>query len=120
MPTADRALRGPPGNLTEFEDQLGQDIREAATVLALKLGGTQEVPVVGVAFADSVGTQLLTSEFLDDDRFSNLESLLVQNGVKEVLLEKSSLTNFAKLDDVFERVTALLLLRHIDVQRSRE
>jgi DNA mismatch repair protein MSH2 len=98
------AKRGSPGNLTEFEDELGQDIREAATVLALKLGGTQEVPVVGVAFADSVGTQLLTSEFQDDDRFSNLESLLVQNGVKEVLLEKSSLANFAKLDDVFERV----------------
>eukprot|EP01052_Picozoa_sp_SAG31_P008479 SAG31_NODE_430_length_15792_cov_15.908558_3_plen_306_part_00 len=97
--------KGSPGNLQQFEDQLFGTVgmKEASTVLALRLGSAGGRTQVGAAFADSVGNKLSTCEFQDDERFSNLESLLVQNGVKEVLFAEKAHENMDKFRDVLER-----------------
>ena len=104
--------KGSPGNLQQFEEQLfsAEGMKEASTVLALKLSSGDRT-VVGAAFADSVGTKILTSEFADDERFSNLESLLVQNGVKEVVFSEKSHANIDKLMDVMDRTGVVVTER---------
>ncbi len=44
---------------------------------------------VGVAFADTTIKQLGVSEFIDNELYSNLESFIIQLGVKECLLHTS-------------------------------
>lgn len=43
---------------------------------------------MGVAYVDTANYVLGYGEFLDNDQFTNLESFLVQVGVKECLYEK--------------------------------
>ena len=62
------------GNLQDFEDLI--EIEESVPALALRLG-TGGSNIVGVAFAEAAGHVIQTCEFLDDDKFSNLEALLV-------------------------------------------
>ena len=47
-----------------------------------------EARSVGVAFADASVRELGVSEFLDNDLYSNFESLLIQLGVKECLITR--------------------------------
>lgn len=54
--------------------------------MALKLRSVDGVPHIGAAFADATNRTLGVSEFADNDLFSNVESLLIQLGVKECLL----------------------------------
>ncbi|CAO1628418.1 unnamed protein product [Parajaminaea phylloscopi] len=77
-----------PGNLQDVEDLLFMhtDISSSPIVMALKLRSVDGVPHVGAAFADATNRHLGVAEFADNDLFSNVESLLIQLGVKECLL----------------------------------
>ncbi|CAO3701148.1 unnamed protein product [Rhizopus stolonifer] len=55
-------------------------------VIGVKCSISGENKVVGVAFADTTIKQLGVSEFIDNELYSNLESLIIQLGVKECLL----------------------------------
>lgn len=77
-----------PGNLQDVEDQLGGQIDAAPIILAVKVSAkASEARNVGVCFADASVRELGVSEFLDNDLYSNFESLLIQLGVKECLLQ---------------------------------
>ena len=77
-----------PGNLQDIEDELGGQIDSAPIVLAVKVSAkATEARNVGVCFADASVRELGVSEFLDNDLYSNFESLLIQLGVKECLLQ---------------------------------
>ena len=84
-----------PGNLQDVEDDLGfgavGDIQQgqgAPIILAVKVSARAgEARNVGVCFADASVRELGVSEFLDNDLYSNFESLLIQLGVKECLLQ---------------------------------
>eukprot|EP01049_Picozoa_sp_SAG25_P001159 SAG25_NODE_46_length_19040_cov_20.665699_7_plen_790_part_00 len=67
--------------------------------------------LVGAAFAEAAGHVIRTCEFVDDDQFSNLEALLVQNGVKEVIHCEQSHAALDKLNDVFERTGVVVTVR---------
>ena len=77
-----------PGNLQDVEDELGGQLESAPIILAVKVSArASEARNVGVCFADASVRELGVSEFLDNDLYSNLESLLIQLGVKECLVQ---------------------------------
>lgn len=77
-----------PGNLQDVEDELGGQFEAAPMILAAKISTkTTEARSVGVCFADASVRELGVSEFLDNDLYSNFESLLIQLGVKECLIQ---------------------------------
>lgn len=58
-------------------------------ILAVKISAkANEARNVGVCFADASIRELGVSEFLDNDLYSNFESLLIQLGIKEVLIQQ--------------------------------
>ncbi|KAL8831230.1 MAG: hypothetical protein Q9191_000977 [Dirinaria sp. TL-2023a] len=80
-----------PGNLQDVEDELGGQIDSAPIILAVKISAkASEARNVGVCFADASVRELGVSEFLDNDLYSNFESLLIQLGVRELLLNADS------------------------------
>ncbi|KAL8761682.1 MAG: hypothetical protein Q9184_002217 [Pyrenodesmia sp. 2 TL-2023] len=77
-----------PGNLQDVEDELGGQVDSAPIILAVKVSAkVSEARNVGVCFADASVRELGVSEFLDNDLYSNFESLLIQLGVKECLIQ---------------------------------
>ncbi|KAL9096527.1 MAG: hypothetical protein Q9165_001524 [Trypethelium subeluteriae] len=76
-----------PGNLQDIEEELGGQLDAAPIILAVKVSAkASEARNVGVCFADASIRELGVSEFLDNDIYSNFESMLIQLGVKECLL----------------------------------
>ena len=81
------AKQASPGNLQAVEEELGGQFDAAPMILAVKVSTkTTEARNVGVCFADASVRELGVSEFLDNDLYSNFESLLIQLGVKECLI----------------------------------
>jgi DNA mismatch repair protein MSH2 len=77
-----------PGNLQDVEEELGGQSDGAPIILAVKVSSkASEARNVGVCFADASVRELGVSEFLDNDLYSNFESLLIQLGVKECLIQ---------------------------------
>lgn len=77
-----------PGNLQGVDEDLGGFIDAAPVILAVKvLAKTGEARQVGVCFADASVRELGVSEFLDNDLYSNFESMLIQLGVKECIIQ---------------------------------
>ncbi|KAH7392298.1 muts domain V-domain-containing protein [Phaeosphaeria sp. MPI-PUGE-AT-0046c] len=82
------AKQASPGNLQDLEDELGGQIENAPIILAVKISAkASEARNVGVCFADASVRELGVTEFLDNDLYSNFESLLIQLGVKECLIQ---------------------------------
>lgn len=83
-----------PGNLQDVEDDLGaggNSVETAPLIMAVKISAkASEARNVGVCFADASVRELGVSEFLDNDLYSNFESLLIQLGVKECLIMKDA------------------------------
>ena len=87
-----------PGNLQDVEDDLGGYLDSAPVILAVKFSAkASEARNVGVCFADASVRELGVSEFLDNDLYSNFESLLIQLGVKECLVQLDSQKKDAEL-----------------------
>ncbi|KAK5131161.1 MutS-like protein [Meristemomyces frigidus] len=77
-----------PGNLQDIEEELGTNIDSAPIILAVKVSAkATEARQVGVCFADASVRELGVSEFADNDIYSNFESLLIQLGVRECLIQ---------------------------------
>ena len=87
-----RGKQASPGNLQAVEEELGAHLggsggETAPIILSVKVSAkASEARKVGVCFADASVRELGVSEFLDNDLYSNFESLLIQLGVKECLL----------------------------------
>ena len=84
-----------PGNLQGVEEELGSALDSqgdsAPMMLAVKVTAKAgEARNVGVSFADASVRELGVSEFLDNDLYSNFESLLIQLGVKECLVVRDT------------------------------
>ncbi|KAL5384219.1 MutS-like protein [Paraphaeosphaeria minitans] len=82
------AKQASPGNLQDIEEELGGQVENAPMMLAVKVSSKAgESRNVGVCFADASVRELGVTEFLDNDLYSNFESLLIQLGVKECLIQ---------------------------------
>ncbi|PKY08242.1 putative DNA mismatch repair protein Msh2 [Aspergillus campestris IBT 28561] len=82
-----------PGNLQDVEEELGSvgsglSAESAPIILSVRISSkAAEGRSVGVCFADASVRELGVSEFLDNDIYSNFESLVIQLGVKECLVQ---------------------------------
>ncbi|OXG96130.1 DNA mismatch repair protein MSH2 [Cryptococcus neoformans A2-102-5] len=78
-----------PGNLSQVEDLLfsDKDLTANAVSMAIRVVVKDGVNTVGVGFVDVQEKVVGVSEFVDDENFSNTESLLIQLGVKECVLQ---------------------------------
>lgn len=83
---------GTPGNLEKISNEYGVDLENmvpdasSPITAAIKFQQLGSCKKVGVCLVDLSSTLIQVSEFDDNDLFSNLESLLIQLGVKEVIL----------------------------------
>ncbi|KAI9037636.1 mismatch repair ATPase MSH2 [Aspergillus affinis] len=96
-----------PGNLQDVEDELGSvgaglgHMDSAPIILAVKISAkASEARSVGVCFADASVRELGVSEFLDNDIYSNFESLVIQLGVKECLVQMDASRKDAELGKI--------------------
>ncbi|KAI9506275.1 MSH2 protein [Coemansia spiralis] len=82
-----------PGNLQEVEEMLFANTEMVAVplVMAVCFKGSVDQMQVGVAFIDPAQRSIGVCEFVDNDVFSNLESLVIQLGVRECLVEPETL-----------------------------
>ncbi|KAG0708032.1 DNA mismatch repair protein [Suillus ampliporus] len=106
-----------PGNLQAVEDLLfvSSDVTSAPIVLAVKISsssGTNKAKTksIGIAFADTSVREFGVANFVDNDLFSNLESLVIQLSVKEAIIPTGTVSgttdrdfDLSKLKAVFER-----------------
>lgn len=76
-----------PGNLESIVNEYGINLEStdflSPIVAAVKFTPTKKI---GVALIDLLNTTIQVSEFDDNDLFSNLETLLLQLGVKEIIV----------------------------------
>ncbi|TFK39373.1 DNA mismatch repair protein MSH2 [Crucibulum laeve] len=117
-----------PGNLQAVEDLLfvDSDLLSAPIVMAIKLasgpvgaaGAKIKTKTVGVAFADTSLRELGVSDFIDNDLFSNLESLIIQLSVKEAIIPTGTATgntdrdiDLSKLKSVLDRCGVVITER---------
>lgn len=78
-----------PGNLGDLEDVLfagASGMSSSPIVLAVKLSIKNDQRMVGISFADATSRVLGVAEFIDNELYSNLESLTIQLSVKECLV----------------------------------
>ncbi|CAB4489452.1 uncharacterized protein OCT59_011139 [Rhizophagus irregularis] len=105
-----------PGNIQAFEDHLFSNVEISASpiVLSVKLGIRGDQRMVGVSFADTTIRELGVSEFIDNELFSNFESLLAQLGVKECVIpadESRKDYDLSKLRDIIEKFDIVITER---------
>ncbi|KAI0032586.1 DNA mismatch repair protein [Vararia minispora EC-137] len=118
-----------PGNLQAVEDVLfsDSDFNSAPMLMAIKLASLPSVPgapakaksrSVGVAFADTSSRQFGVADFVENDAFSNVETLVIQLGIKEALISTGTATgktdrdiDLRKLKEVLERCGVVITER---------
>ncbi|KAI9491905.1 muts domain V-domain-containing protein [Zychaea mexicana] len=97
-----------PGNLQDVEDLLflNSSMTTSPVVMAVKLSATTDTKTVGVSFTDTNVKEIGVSEFIDNELYSNFESLVIQLGVKECIVPSNDATRdyeLTKLKSVLER-----------------
>ncbi|EMD34794.1 hypothetical protein CERSUDRAFT_125339 [Gelatoporia subvermispora B] len=117
-----------PGNLQAVEDLLfgNSDIMAAPIVMAVKVTSSisagesvkAKTKSVGVAFADATVREIGVADFVDNDVFSNLETLVIQLSVKEALIPTGTASGtterdleLKKLKDVLDRCGVVITER---------
>lgn len=80
--------KGSPGNLTQFEDLLfsNSEVLVNNGVVGIRLAVVDKNKTVGIAFINMNEGHIHLIEFLDDDCFTNFESVIVQLAPKEAVV----------------------------------
>ncbi|KDR73457.1 hypothetical protein GALMADRAFT_100108 [Galerina marginata CBS 339.88] len=107
-----------PGNLQAVEDLLfvNSDFVSSPIVMAIKIAtapvsessSQAKLKSVGVAFADTTSRELGVSDFIDNDLFSNLESLVIQLSVKEAIIPTGTASGTTDRDIDLNKLKAVL------------
>lgn len=96
-----------PGNLSSVEDLINTNgITSGSCVLALKVSQVAEGRSIGFSLVDLQGKIIVIDSVLDNELYSNLESLLIQVDAKEVLIVTPTDDNdpdYLKLVGVIDR-----------------
>lgn len=105
------AKQASPGNIQAVESLVGGAIDQNPVVCAVKLASAASKVSVGVCFVDANARKIGITEFEDNELLSNLESLVIQLGVKECLVpeDKSDKDyNLAKVRGIMDRCSVLV------------
>ncbi|KAI0635322.1 DNA mismatch repair protein [Trametes polyzona] len=107
-----------PGNLSAVEDLLfvNTDIVSAPIVMAIKISsapvtaGTSaaKTKTIGVAYADSSTRELGVADFVDNDLFSNTETLIIQLSVKEAIIPTGTTSGTTERDFDLKKLKEVL------------
>ncbi|KIY44220.1 DNA mismatch repair protein MSH2 [Fistulina hepatica ATCC 64428] len=106
-----------PGNLQAVEDLLfgNSDLTTAPIVMAIKINSTPtsntnkaRLKAIGIAFADTSVRDLGVADFVDNELFSNTESLVIQLSVKEVILPTGTSSGKTDRDIDLNKLKAML------------
>ncbi|KAI1798056.1 DNA mismatch repair protein [Ganoderma leucocontextum] len=107
-----------PGNLSAVEDLLfvNTDIVSAPIVMAIKIANTPAIPgsaavktkAVGVAYADSSTRELGVADYVDNDLFSNTETLIIQLSVKEAIVSTGTASGTTERDFDLKKLKEVL------------
>ncbi|KAJ3325179.1 MutS-like protein [Boothiomyces sp. JEL0866] len=100
-----------PGNLKDVEE-INSEVSSSPVVMAVKVETVDNQKMVGVALTDATTSRSITiSEFIDNEAFSNLESLLVQQSIKECIIpDDSQNLDFAKVKQVLDKCEVVCTL----------
>lgn len=104
-----------PGNLESLSNEYGINLENmikdfsAPVIAGVKYQQAGSAKKVGICLVDLLNNSIQVSEFDDNDLFSNLESLLLQLGVKEVILP----SNYDPQDDNSEVIKLYQVLDKI-------
>ncbi|CDK24413.1 unnamed protein product [Kuraishia capsulata CBS 1993] len=99
-----------PGNLTAIEDMINSsELNTYSLIAAVRLVNTaSEGRKVGLSYLDSNAKTIGLCEFSDNEIFSNLESLLIQLGIKECLVAANPANSGKAADPDSEKLLQLL------------
>ncbi|KAJ4478183.1 muts domain V-domain-containing protein [Lentinula aciculospora] len=106
-----------PGNLQAVEDLLfvDTDLTTAPIVMAIKIASTAassgdktRLKTIGLAFADTSVRELGVADFVDNDLFSNTESMIIQLSVKEAILPTGTASGNTDRDVDLNKLKAVL------------
>ncbi|KAF8217826.1 DNA mismatch repair protein [Mycena galopus ATCC 62051] len=102
-----------PGNLQAVEELLfgrGSDLLTPPVVMAIKIvsSAAKKEKTLGVAFADPTVRELGVADFVDNDLFSNLESLIIQLSVKEAIIPTGTVSGTTDRDVDLNKLKAVL------------
>ncbi|KAJ7867618.1 DNA mismatch repair protein MutS [Mycena leptocephala] len=102
-----------PGNLQAVEELLfgrGSDLLTPPVVMAIKVvsSSAAKVKTLGVAFADPTLRELGVADFVDNDLFSNMESLIIQLSVKEAIIPTGTVSGTTDRDIDLNKLKAVL------------
>ncbi|KAJ7021388.1 muts domain V-domain-containing protein [Mycena alexandri] len=102
-----------PGNLQAVEDLLfgsGVELDTPPVVMAIKIvsSAAAKVKTLGVAFADPTIRELGVADFVDNDLFSNIESLIIQLSVKEAVIPTGTVSGTTDRDVDLNKLKAVL------------
>ncbi|KAL7422721.1 MSH2 protein [Cryptotrichosporon argae] len=105
-----------PGNIAQLEDMLfaHEDLVANAVSMALKVHVKEGGRVVGCAFVDVQEKTIGVAEFDEGENFGNTESLLIQLGIKECVMQaddKRADHELAKLRTLVERCGVIVTER---------
>ncbi|KAI8812287.1 muts domain V-domain-containing protein [Cladochytrium replicatum] len=107
--------RASPGNLQEVEDMIftAGEVSASPVVLAVKVAPKGDQKIVGVAFTDATSNHRLgLAEFIDNDIFSNFESLLIQLEVKECIIpDDANNYDLKKIKKILDRCNVVITER---------
>ncbi|CCK72447.1 mismatch repair ATPase MSH2 KNAG_0K00810 [Huiozyma naganishii CBS 8797] len=116
-----------PGNIDSVADLLNVSIDNSIVIASLKLQFNPKDGncLIGVAFVDTSDYKLGMLDILDNEVFSNLESFLIQLGVKECLVPDLSHAEnnqeWTKIVNVIDRCgTAATLIRSSQFNKGNE
>ncbi|KAF8434863.1 DNA mismatch repair protein [Boletus edulis BED1] len=104
-----------PGNLQAVEDLLfaNSDVLSAPIVIAIKIasatsGEKAKTKTVSIAYADTSVREIGAAEFVDNDLFSNTESLIIQLSVKEAIIPTGTASGTTDRDLDLNKLKAVL------------
>lgn len=105
-----------PGNISQLEDLLfaHEDLLSNAVSMAVKIYLKEGARTVGAAFVDVQEKIIGVAEYAEDENYGNTESLIIQLGIKECLLqadEKRTDHELAKLRTLVERCGVIVTER---------
>ncbi|KAH3667881.1 hypothetical protein WICMUC_005159 [Wickerhamomyces mucosus] len=96
-----------PGNIEAIEDLINSSsITQSMVIIALKIQNKSDGKIIGFSCIDTNSKNVIVSEFVDNELYSNLESLLIQVDAKEVLIPSPSSDqdpDYLKLIGVIDR-----------------
>ncbi|WVQ63233.1 uncharacterized protein L199_001384 [Kwoniella botswanensis] len=115
---------GSPGNLIQLEDLLfnDQSLSSSSVIMSLKLQVKEQSKIIGIAYIDNSERLLGVGEFVENDSFGNTESLLIQLGVKECIMQsddKKTDHDLSKLKTLVERCGVIVTERRAADYQAR-